>query len=355
MKSVLITGGAGFVGSHLALAFKQEQPELRVVTLDNLKRRGSELNLPHFKQNGIEFVHGDIRSPDDLNDLSGEFDLLIEASAEPSVLAGLHGSPAYAIQTNLVGTLNCLEFARKRTKQMIFLSTSRVYSMQPLRSIALSEQSSRFEIQPQQTIPGVNAEGISENFPTLQARSIYGATKLASEMMIQEYVQTYQLNALINRCGVIAGPGQFGKTDQGVFTLWVARHIFQQPLQYTGFGGTGKQVRDLLHPHDLYCLMKKQIPRIHEFSGDVFNVGGGRAISTSLLELTALCQKITGHSVKIGSQPSSHSMDVPLYISNNDKVSKTFGWKPQKTVENIIGEITTWIKNDENTLRGVFT
>src|SRR4051812_4260946 len=120
---ILITGGAGFVGSSLATYFKKNDPSSSVVAFDNLKRRGSELNLAVFKELGIEFVHGDIRVLSDLEDLSGDFDLFIEASAEPSVLAGLNGSPNYVLQTNLTGTLNCLEFARKRTRQMIFLST----------------------------------------------------------------------------------------------------------------------------------------------------------------------------------------------------------------------------------------
>jgi CDP-paratose 2-epimerase len=114
----MITGGAGFVGSALAMLFKEVHPSWLVVAFDNLRRRGSELNFAKFKPLGIEFADGDIRQSSDLEDLPGNFDLMVEASAEPSVLAGLDGSPNYVLQTNPIGTLNCLEFARRRTPQI---------------------------------------------------------------------------------------------------------------------------------------------------------------------------------------------------------------------------------------------
>lgn len=230
---ILITGGAGFVGANFAVSFKKEDPAMTVVAVDNLKRRGSEFNLALFKQVGVEFIHADIRHDSDLEDIPGNFDIFIEASAEPSVLAGVNGSPHYLLQTNLGGTLNCLEFARKRAKIFVFLSTSRVYSLAPLKEIKLLETPSRFAAAAVQSHPGISQSGISESFPTHLPRSLYGATKLASELIVQEYVHNYGLQAVINRCGVIAGPGQFGKVDQGVFTLWVAHHFFKQPLQYT--------------------------------------------------------------------------------------------------------------------------
>jgi CDP-paratose 2-epimerase len=354
MARILITGGAGFVGSNLATSFRSEDQETHVVVFDNLKRRGSETNLVKFKDFGIEFVHGDIRNSADLTDLSGEFDLLVEASAEPSVLAGVNGSPAYAIQTNLVGTLNCLEFARKRVKNVLFLSTSRVYSIKPLRELSLLEATTRFELDESKKIKGISKHGISEEFPTHLARSIYGATKFASELIIQEYVHTYGMKAVINRCGVIAGPGQFGKTDQGVFTHWVVNHYFKKSLKYTGFGGAGKQVRDLLHPYDLYILLKKQIQEMDQCSGEIYNIGGGTSVSTSLLELTSLCQKVTGNKVEIMSEPISAAVDIPYYITDYRRAGEKFSWKPERSVEIIVKEIADWIHTNESQLKTVF-
>lgn len=351
---ILITGGAGFVGSRLALAFVNETPQARVTVLDNLKRRGSELNLNLFRHHGIQFVHGDIRTASDVDDLAEDFDLLIDASAEPSVHAGLHGSPNYVIQTNLVGTLNCLEFARRSVEKLIFLSTSRVYSIQPLREINLVETAHRFEIADRQVHQGISHLGIAEGFPTHLARSLYGATKLSSELIIQEYVQAYGLQAIINRCGVITGAGQFGKVDQGVFTLWVANHFFKLPLRYTGFGGQGKQVRDLLHPMDLFSLIKKQVSKTKEHSGQVFNVGGGRNVSTSLSELTQVCQQHVGNTVAITEDKETSPVDIPLYISDYRRAAEAFDWQPEHSVAMIVEDIFDWIRENEAQLKPIF-
>jgi len=351
---ILISGGAGFVGSSLAKLYRADFPEAEIVALDNLKRRGSEINLELFKKLNVSFVHGDIRVAADLNDLPGNFDLFVEASAEPSVMAGLSSSPSYVLQTNLVGTLNCLEFTRSRADKMIFLSTSRVYSMEPLKKIKFNEAPTRFEIADDQSIPGLSRRGISEDFPTNSARSLYGATKLASELIIQEYAELYQTKVLINRCGVICGLGQFGKVDQGVFTLWVAQHYFNRPLKYTGFGGSGKQVRDLLHPLDLYALLKKQTEKSEHFNGEIFNVGGGREISVSMKEMTVLCQEATGQKVEVVEDKSTTKVDVPLYLSDFAKAEKTFFWKPTRTPQFMVKEIAEWIKANEAKLRPIF-
>lgn len=351
---VLITGGAGFVGSNLALAFKNANPAARVVAVDNLRRRGAEMNLNIFKKHGVQFVHGDVRNYTDLDDVPGTFDVMIEASAEPSVLAGLNDSPNYVLQTNLSGTLNCLEVGRKKAGSLVFLSTSRVYSIAPLRGIPLRETDTRFEIVDDQSVTGLSQRGVSETFPTHLPRSLYGATKLASEMIIQEYVHSYGLRAVINRCGVIAGPGQFGKVDQGVFTLWVANHFFKLPLKYLGFGGKGKQVRDLLHPDDLFTLISRQVNRIDECAGQVFNVGGGEKTTVSLRELTALCQQVSGNQVSITEHPETSPMDIPLYISDYSKIAASFDWHPKRTVRDIVEDIHKWIRLNEEQLKHIF-
>jgi CDP-paratose 2-epimerase len=350
--SVLITGGAGFVGSHLAAALKQRSPQTRVVALDNLSRRGSELNVPRLLERGVEFRHGDIRCYEDLERIES-FDLLIDCSAEPSVQAGASSSPRYVLNTNLAGTMNCLEAARLHGAAFLFLSTSRVYPLTALNQLPYIETETRFELQDADEPAGFSAAGIAEAFPLHGARSFYGATKLSSELLIAEYVHSYGLKALINRCGVLAGPWQMGKVDQGVITLWVARHHFGRPLRYLGFDGLGKQVRDALHIEDLCDLVWKQLQSARGWNGEVFNVGGGRDVSTSLRELTVLCRQVTGQRPEIDSVKDTGNLDVRIYLTDASRVREAFDWQPRRSMEQVVGDIHQWIAAHEKTLHSV--
>lgn len=354
-REVLITGGAGFVGSSLAVWFANRYPNLRVTVVDNLRRRGSELSLQRLLDNGIEFVHGDIRNPEDLRLDKRRIDLIIECAAEPSVLAGYGEASDYLINVNLLGTVHCLELARRCGADFLFISTSRVYPFHALNSIVTVETETRLNIAPNQAMQGVSQQGISECFPLVGARSLYGATKLSSELLIHEYAEMYGLNFIINRCGVLAGPWQMGKVDQGVFTLWMARHYFRGELSYIGWGGRGKQVRDLLHVDDLANLLDRQLSLFQELSGGSFNVGGGPHSSLSLLEATELCRLITGNRVPIRSVPENRPADVKLYTSDNSRVMKATGWRPQRTPEEILASIYHWIRESEPMLRGILT
>src|SRR5882724_6916326 len=212
-KTILVTGGAGFVGSNLCLKLKEKYPGYSIIAFDNLKRRGSELSIGDFQKNGISFIHGDIRNQEDIL-AAGEFDVLIEASAEPSVTAGLVSDPTYVINNNLYGSINCFNTCLKNKAILIFLSTSRVYPIDKIEHASFIEENSRFSFGNDQYCEGISKEGISEKLSLEGARSFYGATKLASELFIQEYAAFYGLKASITRFGVIAGPRQMGKTDQ---------------------------------------------------------------------------------------------------------------------------------------------
>ena len=351
MKKILVTGGCGFVGSSLAHRLREDFPQSEIICLDNLKRRGSELNLSRLRKAGIRFIHGDIRNKEDL-EVINNIDLLLECSAEPSVLAGINSNLAYLINTNLIGTINCLELARKCQAKFIFLSTSRVYPIRTINNLQFQEGDTRFELLNEQTIPGVSSQGFTEKFPLDGARSIYGTTKLASEFFVQEYVDMYGLQAVINRCGVITGPWQFGKVDQGVVVFWIAKHFWKQKLSYIGYGGTGKQVRDVLHVDDLYDLLLLQLNDMEPHSGQIYNVGGGREISISLLELTALCEKFTGNRIEIQQIPEDRPSDIRVYLTDYGKINQATGWNPKRKVDQIIHDICQWTRKNEHLLEG---
>jgi len=343
-ESILITGGAGFVGSSLALHLKQCFAASRVVCMDNLYRRGSELNLPRLQAAGVEFVKGDIRQAAEFP--AGPFELLIECSAEPSVLAGYGGSPDYLVETNLLGTYRCLEQARQWRSKTVFLSTSRVYPISVLEQHPWTEQPTRFAWQ---DVSGaaISSHGVSEQCPMSAARSLYGWTKFASESLIEEYRSGFGLRAVTNRCSVIAGPWQMGKVDQGVVALWVFRHYFGKPLKYIGYGGTGKQVRDMLHVADLCDLVTEQISNFDRWEGWLGNVGGGLDISASLLELTGICQKVIGRQVPIGAETENRQADLRIFLADSSKLFSRTHWRPRRGVEQIVSDVFAWVQAHE--------
>ena len=348
---LLVTGGAGFIGASACLSLSQRHPEWEIVALDNLKRRGSELNLPRLRDAGVQFVHGDVRELSDLTAV-GEIDAIVECSAEPSVMAGVDGSPGYVVQSNLIGAYHCLELARLRSAQMIFLSTSRVYPVAALESLALQETETRFELSNRQPVSGASPAGIAEDFPLTGARTIYGATKLSAELLIEEYRESYGLRVVVNRCGVIAGPWQMGKVDQGVFTFWLLAHRLGRSLKYIGFGGSGKQVRDLLHVEDLIELIDEQLADPHAWDGATLNVGGGREGSLSLLETTALCAEITSRTVEVEQSSEVRPGDLPLYVSDCAALFSRTEWRPRRGPREVLIDIDRWIAENEAAVRG---
>jgi len=350
-NKILITGGAGFVGSNIALNLKRDYSDLEVVVLDNLVRNGSELNLPRLKAAGITFIKGDVRNLEDLEAVCG-FDLLIECSAEPSVLAGYTSSPKYVVDTNLFGAINCLEASRKEKADFIFLSTSRVYPIDALSSLPLKEDDLRFDIDSLRLFTGLSIKGISEKFPLGGYRSFYGASKLSAELFIEEYAKAYGLSTVIDRFGVIAGPWQMGKIDQGVVTLWVAHHYFRKNLKYIGF--KGKQVRDVLHVQDVYSLIKLQLEDITKYQGGIYNVGGGLKNSVSLLQLTGLCQKITGNTLDIQTDNQVRPADIPYYVTDYSQLENLCGFLPKLDIEQTVSDIFEWINNNEAVLKNIF-
>lgn len=345
MKNILITGGAGFAGSNIAVKLKTHFTDCNVTVIDNLYRKGSECNLPRLEKHSVRFIRGDVRNYEDLRK-SGKIDFLIECSAEPSVLSGQGKDTDYLIQTNLNGAINCAEYCREHNAPMLFLSTSRVYPYKTLAAADVSETETRFELENNQAVSGLSREGVSEDFPMNGPRSLYGATKYAAEIMLEEYRDRFSIPVIINRCGVLSGPWQFGKSDQGIAAFWTAAHMNGKALKYIGFKGCGKQVRDFLHIDDLFELVKLQMKEPEKFSqAGVFNVGGGLKISASLKELTAICEKVTGGKIEISAEPELRYADIPVYITDNARINKFCQWSAQTGLEKIIQDIYEWINS----------
>jgi CDP-paratose 2-epimerase len=349
---VLVTGGAGFVGANLSIELARRHPRWTVVALDNLRRRGSELNLPRLREAGVDFVHGDVRDPADL-DAAGRPSALIECSAEPSVLAERHGGASYVVRANLNGAWHCIELAAECGAQLVFLSTSRVYPVAALRSLAYEERDDRFELLGEQPLVGASAAGINEDFPLSGARTLYGTTKLAAELLIAEYREARGLQAVVDRCGVIAGPWQMGRVDQGVFSHWMLSHVFGWPLSYIGYGGSGRQVRDLLHIADLVDLVEDQLLRPKVWDGATVNVGGGREVSLSLAETTTLCREISGREIDIGAVTEERPGDVPIYVSDCARARSVGGWAPSRSARQTLEDVHGWIEEQGERLERV--
>jgi CDP-paratose 2-epimerase len=342
------------VGSNLALSFKRDRPSSTVVSFDNLKRRGSELTVLRLRSSGVEFMHGDVRSMDDLS-RAGPANVLVEASAEPSVYAGYGGDPNYLVHTNLFGAANCLEYARQDGSDFVFLSTSRVYSIDALRALPLDSRDGRFFLRNGFEQAGVSEAGISEAFSLAGHRSLYGTTKLAAELLVEEYRVMYGLRTVINRCGVISGPWQMGKVDQGFVALWLSRHLFGGRLSYMGFRGHGLQVRDVLHVDDLYDLVVRQLNGLDEYSGGLFNVGGGMTRSVSLRELTSMSQKISGRKIELGQVPETRDADIPFYVSDCQAVTRTTGWTPKRSLDQLLEDVWRWLVDERAQLEPILS
>jgi CDP-paratose 2-epimerase len=335
---VLITGACGFVGSNLARYLLECHEGIRVAGLDNLARSGSETNRVLLKSLGVQLFHGDIRMASDLETLPHP-DWVIDASAQPSVLAGRDGkiSSRQLLEHNLLGTINLLEYCRASRAGFILLSTSRVYSIPALAQLPLRSEGAAFTLDREQPWPAaVSLAGVAEGFSTEAPISLYGATKLASERLAQEYTSGFQVPVWIDRCGVLAGAGQFGTAEQGIFSYWLHAHSARRPMKYLGYGGRGFQVRDALHPRDLARIVDYQL---HSGApGQLLNVSGGQANSISLAQLTAWCDE------RFGPHPtdadgSERPYDVPWLILDSSKAFAATGWKPQIGLPQILDEI----------------
>ena len=335
---ILITGICGFAGTSIAKSLLQSHSNLQIFGLDNFSRKGSELNISELTILRIDLTRGDIRSQSDIDDLP-KVDWVIDCAANPSVLAGLDGNSTsrQLLEHNLIGTINLLEYCKRHKAGLILLSTSRVYSASELSALPVKSSYNRFELE-NCDLNGVSRSGISENFPTTAPLSIYGASKLASETLILEYGECFGFPVWINRCGVLAGAGQFGKADQGIFSFWIQSFKEKNPLKYIGFNGSGHQVRDALHPKDLAHLLSRQILEPDWDAPKVINAGGGIENSLSIKQLSDWCEQRFGPN-EVASSLENRTMDAPWIVMDSTTAQNAWNWNVKTKIEQILEEI----------------
>lgn len=336
---ILITGICGFAGSNIAASLLEHFANVEVLGIDNLSRPGSEINRQVLHRLGIRFIHGDIRNASDLEQLPA-VDWVIDAAANPSVLAGISGtSTRQLVEHNLAGTVNLLEYCSRHKAGFILLSTSRVYGIRDLSALPVVEEKGAFRLNPAAELPaGVSSDGVNERFSTEPPLSLYGTTKRTSEMLALEYGALANFPVWINRCGVIAGAGQFGKADQGIFSYWIHCWMRRLPLRYIGFGGQGFQVRDAFHPRDLTSLLAKQMQANSHAKPQIVNLGGGLENSISLRQLGEWASERLGQHA-VSSEPAERPYDIPWMVMDHGLATQTWDWSPQTPLQSILEEI----------------
>lgn len=347
---ILITGICGFVGHCIAKQMISEYENLKVFGLDNFSRKGSYLNRSELELSGVELIYADIRNSQDIENIPS-VDYIIDAAANPSVLAGvdnLSGS-RILVDNNLFGTINLLEKCKRDNAGFILLSTSRVYSIHQLCQIPVEVIDQSYSIPLRtptlQSVDGASHLGINEKFSTQSPISLYGSTKLCSETMALEYGETFNFPVWINRCGVLAGAGQFGKADQGIFSYWIHSHSQKKALKFIGFDGSGYQTRDCFHPQDLVELLYLQIQYNGNDKERIINLGGGIKNAMSLKQLTDWCDdRFQPHTIEKDLNP--RLFDIPYFVMDTSKAQKIWNWSVKTPIEEILNEISLHAENN---------
>ena len=338
---ILITGGCGFVGSNLCLSLKQKN--YKITSLDNLSRKGSLYNLSLLKKKKIRNLKIDIQNFKKISKLP-KYDLIIDCCAEAAVEISKNQIDR-VINTNLIGTINILKKVKKNKSKIIFLSSSRINPIDEINKV-LNKKVLNKKI--------LLNRSFNENSSIFGPKTIYGVTKLASEMFIEEFSYAFKIKYIINRCAVISGPLQFGKQDQGFVSLWIWSHLMKKKLSYIGYNGLGNQVRDILHIHDLCELVDLQIKKINSINNTLFTVGGSKKNSISLKELTKVCEKISGNRLNISKIKKTSIYDIPYFITDNSLVKKTYNWAPKKNIYDVVKDTYIWISKNKKELTKYF-
>jgi CDP-paratose 2-epimerase len=336
-KTVLITGGAGFIGSNLAERLLKEQSTC-VRLFDNISRSGVDRNLDWLqgmaRPGQLEVVIGDVRDRAAVRAATRGVDEIYHLAAQVAVTSSI-SDPTTDFNTNAMGTLNVLESARSLPSSpfVLFTSTNKVYGS--LHGVPVGQKGTRYEA----TVPGFN--GASEQ-EALDFHSPYGCSKGAADQYTRDYARIYGIDSVVFRMSCIAGPRQFGNEDQG----WVAHFLYSVLERKTiTVCGNGLQVRDVLHVYDLIDAMLSARAQRERTRGEVYNVGGGMQRTVSVIELLRECERrlrLPLHLRYTEVRPG----DQPLYISNTAKLEAHTGWKARHSLDDILEDIETFWHNE---------
>lgn len=339
-KLVLITGGAGFIGSNLAHSLMSDGQKVRI--LDNLSRPGAKINLPWLQSlfpKELEFVRGDVRDFSTVQDAMRDVGTVFHYASQVAVTTSIQ-DPRHDFEVNALGALNVLEAARLSEKPPVvaFPSTNKVYG--GMNDLEILEKETRYEFK---DFP----KGISEERP-LDFHSPYGCSKGAADQYMIDYARVYGIPTVVFRMSCIYGTRQFGTEDQG----WLAHMMISSILgkQITIFGN-GKQVRDILWVGDVVRAFRMAVAKIETTAGKVYNIGGGPENSISIwAETGPIISELLGHAIPV-SYGAARAGDQRVYISDTSKAKKDFDWQPLVGKRQGIEMLYEWLHKNSEALR----
>ena len=343
--TVLITGGAGFIGSNLAQRLLAE-PNTRVRILDNLSRRGVEHNVAWLRSlrgaaSRLEILKGDVRDAKAVAQATRDVSEIYHLAAQVAVTTSIE-APEADFEINALGTLRVLEAARRASRKpsVLFTSTNKVYGS--LDGVPVRSFGTRYEA----TRPGFT--GVNEHEP-LDFHSPYGCSKGTADQYVRDYARIYNLPTCVFRMSCIAGPRQFGNEDQG----WVAHFLYSalagNPITVYG---DGHQVRDILHVHDLVDAMLAVRDHRRSTRGEIYNLGGGPGRAISVLELLRSIEAESSQPLNLNYREVRPG-DQPLYISDTAKIERDTGWRAQRGLTQILKDIRSFWGEHGDAIRGL--
>jgi CDP-paratose 2-epimerase len=335
VKRVLVTGGCGFIGSHLGAHYLSAGYE--VIAYDNFSRRGAAQNAEWLQAQGdgrLRIVREDVRDFEKICTAVQGVDVVVHLAAQVAV-----ENPMRDFEINALGGMHVLEAVRTRGSDPIVLyaSTNKVYGS--LEDLPLSDGGTRYQ---QLEYP----EGIPEDFP-IDLHSPYGCSKGTSDLYMIDYARIYGLRTVVFRQSCIYGPRQLGIEDQGWISHFVISAMLGRPITIYG---DGRQVRDALHILDLIDAFDRAVDRIETCKGEVYNIGGGPDNTLSLLELIGRLETKLGFSIPI-SFDKWRLGDQRVFVSDISKVSRHLGWKPQVPISEGLDELCAWVERNIDLIR----